>query len=212
MKRSILIPLRDNDDKEEHDLNIFALSECPIESAQWLCDKHIPKLIVECFQMLGSAQRRHGAKDAEMPLTSKGTPLKGGYHHHPATRWTGDTRENYWWLVQHAMQLLYEYQFRFRKKHACTKGIIHLALMQDRIPEGDMTTFAQCMPDEWKHKHPVLAYRNYYAVEKAHFARWERGRPAPAWFLSRRELIPREGTGWLKYIQYAPRNPALCAY
>lgn len=58
-------------------MNIFVLSLCPIEAAQFLCDKHIPKLIVECFQMLGSAQRRHGVNDAQMPLTSKGTPLLG---------------------------------------------------------------------------------------------------------------------------------------
>ena len=37
------------------------------------------------------------------------------------------------------------------------------------------------------------------------------GRPAPNWFLRRRERIPTEGTDWLKRIEYCPRNPALCA-
>ena len=61
-------------------MNIFVLDEDPA-AAQMMCDKHIPKMIVETFQMLGSALRRHGATDEQMPLTSKGTPLIGGYKH-----------------------------------------------------------------------------------------------------------------------------------
>ena len=73
-------------------MNIFVLDEDPVIAAQMMCDKHIPKMIVETFQMLGSALRRHGATDEQMPLTSKGTPLIGGYKHHPATIWTGETK------------------------------------------------------------------------------------------------------------------------
>ena len=53
-------------------MNIFVLDEDPAIAAQMMCDKHIPKMIVETFQMLGSALRRHGATDEQMPLTSKG--------------------------------------------------------------------------------------------------------------------------------------------
>ena len=56
-------------------MNIFVLDDDPAIAAQMMCDKHIPKMIVETFQMLGSALRRHGATDEQMPLTSKGTPL-----------------------------------------------------------------------------------------------------------------------------------------
>ena len=52
-------------------MNIFVLDEDPAIAAQMMCDKHIPKMIVETFQMLGSALRRHGATDEQMPLTSK---------------------------------------------------------------------------------------------------------------------------------------------
>ena len=68
-------------------MNIFVLSEDPTEAARMMCDKHIPKMVVETMQMLGSAVIRHGAQPDDMPLTSKGTPLKGGYHFHPCSRW-----------------------------------------------------------------------------------------------------------------------------
>ena len=38
-------------------MNVFVLSECPIESAEMMCDKHIPKMIVEAAQMLSTAHR-----------------------------------------------------------------------------------------------------------------------------------------------------------
>jgi hypothetical protein len=164
-------------------MNLFILDESPIYAAMSYCDKHVPKLIVECFQMLGSAQRRHGAEDADMPLTSKGTPLKGGYHNHPATRWVGRTRENYFWTCFHAAMLCEEYEKRFNKTHACAEGIEHLYMMADRIPEGELTEFAQCMPDEYKVEgDAVSAYRAYYKGEKARFAQWTKGRIAPYWW------------------------------
>ena len=204
-------------------MNIFAVSHDPIKAAQMLCDKHIPKMIVECFQMLGSAVRRHGAQDAQMPLTSKGTPLKGGYHQHPATRFTGETRGNYCWVVQHALELCKEYTFRFGKVHACQSGIIHLATMIHLIPEGDFTEFAQCMPDEYKREtshqkcvnNAVIAYRNYYAGEKGGFAHWDRGRKAPDWFTRRMFLIDAgqfepQGCGYSYAYRYEYK-PAKCA-
>ena len=76
----------------ENSMNIFALSTNPWVAATMHCDKHVPKMVIEIFQQLGSAVRRHGATDSMMPLTQKGTPLRGGYHNHPCTRWTGDCR------------------------------------------------------------------------------------------------------------------------
>ena len=166
-------------------MNLFILDDSPIISAMSYCDKHVPKLIVECFQMLGSAQRRHGAQDADMPLTSKGTPLLGGYANHPATQWVGASRDNYLWTCYHAAMLCSEYEKRFGKTHACADGIDHLFEMFWRIPEGELTPFAQCMPDEYKVEgNAVSAYRSYYKGEKAHFAKWRKGRTAPPWWCS----------------------------
>lgn len=164
-------------------MNLFILHFDPIVAAKMYCDPHVVKLIVECFQMEGSAQIRHGATPDMMPLTSKGTPLKGGYHHHPVTRWVGETRENYLWTCYHAAMLCEEYEMRYGKTHACAEGLEHLYRMRHRIPPGPLTPFAQAMPDEYKIEgDAVKAYRIYYQQEKARFAKWEKGREPPHWW------------------------------
>ena len=54
-------------------MNIFVLDQDPSIAAQYNCDKHIVKMVLELFQQLGSAVIRHGAKPEKMPLTSKGS-------------------------------------------------------------------------------------------------------------------------------------------
>ena len=183
-------------------MNIFVLQESPIASAKDYCNKHLPKMCVELLQMCGSAVIRHGATPDMMPLTKKGTPLKGGYHNHPCTRWVGDSRTNFLWAVTHGQALCDEYTKRFGKTHFCEVGIRHLDKMSSLIPEGDLTPFALAMPDEYRPNHiplngsdvyadqykgdshasgdvAVQAYRRYYHSKE--FASWE-GRPTPTWW------------------------------
>ena len=89
-------------------MNIFILHQDPRIAAQMYCDKHVPKMVVELYQQMGSAMRRAGVPDALMPLTKKGTPLKGGYHNHPCTRWVGDNRKNFCWAAEHGLALCAE--------------------------------------------------------------------------------------------------------
>jgi len=161
-------------------MNIFVLDKDPYASARMMCDKHIPKMVVESAQMMASALRRHGATDEDMPLTKSGTPYKGGYQHHPCTVWAGETQDNFDWLADHAYRLLSEYWKRFGKEHACTIPIIHMYNMELDLPEGELTPFAQAMPDEFKHEDAVKAYRTYYHSKT--FAKWEKGTPAPDWW------------------------------
>lgn len=165
-------------------MNIFVLDYDPLTAAEYMCDKHIPKMIVETFQMMGSALRRHGAQDHQMPLTQAGKPLKGGYHNHPCTVWAGDTQANYYWLGLHGLNLCNEFTLRFKKRHVCHSKLDHIMDMYDMVPNGKMTPFAQAMPDEYKDSSAVTAYRNYYLNEKRYFAKWEKGRSAPDWWQS----------------------------
>tara|TARA_R100000030_G_scaffold54269_1_gene40830 strand:+ start:168 stop:680 length:513 start_codon:yes stop_codon:yes gene_type:complete len=144
-------------------MNIFVLDEDPVKAAQAIDCVRVPKMIVESAQMMASALRRWGATDEQMPLTQKGTPYKGGYHHHPCTVWAGDTFSNFDWLCRHAVGLLIEYQNRFGKRHACSVPIVHMIRdTPNNIPDGELTVFAQAMPDEYKHENAVKAYRAYY--------------------------------------------------
>ena len=186
-------------------MNIFVLDEDPIAAAKMYCDKHIPKMCVELLQQLGSAAIRHGATPDIMPLTKKGTPLKGGYHNHPCTRWCGDSRDNYLWAAHHGAALCEEYTKRFGKEHFCSRGIEILYGLSHLIPEGDLTPFALAMPDEFRpveieddntFSNPlshasgsdaVDAYRRYYHAKA--FAVWEKGRPMPDWFSLKQQAV-----------------------
>ena len=163
-------------------MNIFVLHKDPIVSARMHCDKHVPKMVVELYQQRGSALRRYGATDDVMPTTKGGTPLKGGYHNHPCTRWVGDSRDNFRWAVQHGLALCEEFKLRYNKPHYCEDGIRMMGELADLIPQGELTDFAQAMPDECRQPNVVLAYRIYYKVDKSRFAKWERGREAPSWW------------------------------
>ena len=146
------------------------------------------------LQMCGSAVIRHGATPDMMPLTKKGSPLRGGYHNHPCTRWAGDSRTNFLWAITHGQALCYEYTKRFGKTHFCEAGIRHLDEMADLIPEGDLTPFALAMPDEYRPAglvtdvlshasgdEAVQAYRRYYHSKS--FAQWSKGTDAPSWWM-----------------------------
>ena len=145
-------------------MNIFVLDKDPIIAAKYMDDVRLPKMCVESAQMLASALRRHGATDKQMPLTKAGKPYKGGYKHHPCTIFAGDTRDNFMWLADHALALCSEYAKRFGKTHACEEPIRYMSKLGELgwIPKGELTPFAQAMPDEYKDDDAVKAYRSYY--------------------------------------------------
>jgi hypothetical protein len=172
-------------------MNIFCLDSDPVQAAKFHCNKHVVKMIVETYQCLGSAVIRHGAQPQDMPLTAKGTPLKGGYHNHPSTRWVGDSRSNFNWTIQLGLELCREYTYRYDKRHSCQTGIEHLVNMSHFIPEGDLTQFSIAIsPQQTCREHPdfdnldpVSKYRLYYIYDKADFAQWSK-REIPHWFTS----------------------------
>ena len=187
-------------------MNIFILNENPELAARDYCNKHLPKMCVEMLQMLGSAVIRHGATPDMMPLTKKGTPLKGGYHNHPCTRFVGDSSDNYVWTVRHALEICKEYTNKYVKIHFCEAGIRHLSSMVKLIPEGNRTHFALAMPDEYRPNYmtavskpfavitddekgiishargeeAIQAYRRYYHSKE--FAVWD-DRRTPHWWM-----------------------------
>ena len=176
---------------ERRNVNIFVVEENPVNAARSLCDKHINKMTVESVQMLVSALRRHGATDSDVPLTTKGTPHRGGYSNHPSTVWAGESSANFSWLFDHAVALCDEYTFRFNKEHACLKQLDKIVDSVSFIPDGDLTDVALCVGDDFHKrlgfKHTEISkavdiYREFYIIDKAEFARWEKGRPSPVWW------------------------------
>jgi hypothetical protein len=119
-----------------------------------------------------------------MPLTKSGTPLKGGYHHHPCTKWCGDTLQNFLWAAEHAIYLCEEYTYRYGKTHFCESGIRQMQRMCDLIPDGDRTKFALAMPERFQGDCAVQSYRNYYFWDKRFNIKceWNKKRSEPTWW------------------------------
>ena len=156
-------------------MNIFFLDKTPSFSAQYLCDKHIPKMLLESAQMLSTAVQNYTDRIEEL--------YKPAYSNHPMTKWVGFNRDCFSWALGNALWINNEYEYRFKKKHKSFKiiqNILDNNYIND-IPDGFFKEPPQCMPDEYKDNDYVTAYRNYYKGEKT-FAKWEKGRSQPEWW------------------------------
>lgn len=148
-------------------MNIFVLDNDPFKAAEYQCDKHVVKMVLETAQLLCSAHET--------------APYKRTHYNHPCAIWTRSSLSNYMWLCEHGLGLAREYTFRYNKVHKSTEVIEWARLNMPNILNLGLLPFAQAMPDKYKHEDAVVAYRNYYIHEKARLATWKYG-ACPAWF------------------------------
>jgi len=176
-------------------MNIFYLHEDPIQNAKWHIDKHIVKMPIEYAQLMSTA---HRLLDGEMYLgkTTIGRNIKrwklhderenilykASHINHPSAIWVRESIENYFQMYKLYMAVLAEFTNRYGKVHGSSKPSIALIRPPSNIPMVKGTQLPQCMPEMCKVKNnPILAYRNYYIVEKNSFASWK-NREIPEWF------------------------------
>ena len=160
-------------------MNIFYLDRDPVIAAQMMCDKHVVKMILESAQMLSTA---HRVLDGDDYANETGM-YKMAHKNHPSTIWVRSSFDNYVWLWDHMTALMREYTHRYGKHHATERLKECLAQVPTNISFGvKFTDPPQCMPELCKGENTVLAYQNYYIIEKSGFARWTK-REIPAWFL-----------------------------
>jgi hypothetical protein len=154
-----------------HTVNIFVLDLDITRCAQYHCDQHVSKMILESAQLLCTALNKKGLK----------TPYRSTHMNHPCTIWAGESYDNFSWLRKLAVALNAEYRYRFEKSvdHKSLSVIDEIA--GERFESLGLTPFAQAMPNEYKESgDPVAAYRQFYIGEKLSFARWTR-RLKPEW-------------------------------
>lgn len=204
-------------------MNIFYLERDPKIAAEFHCDKHVVKMIVESAQMLSSAhwmtdffkynlsfedfKTQHAAfveyskRDKEkfnidIELSDKkyrsnfdaikiyglenkiDLPLR--YHcyrfthvKHPSAIWAYESKVQYKWLSDLALNLCYEYTKRYKRIHSTQKL---LETLSSNVPDIPLETFRDpplCMPEEYYHDDHVLAYRMFYKGKKSKFAKWK---------------------------------------
>lgn len=180
-------------------MNLFILSECPIEAAQMQCDKHINKMTVESAQMLSTAHRMLDGYSEKRPSKS-GKRLstywahpelddvlyKAVHHHHPCTVWTMETSDNYKWHYAHFITLAEEFEHRYGKQH---KTFVQLKdILKDtpkNIAVGPMTDWPLAMkanPECMFDGEAVRSYRVYYQTKQDRFKMVWTKRSTPEWF------------------------------
>lgn len=101
---------------------------------------------------------------------------------HPCTIWTRQTDSNYQWLFHLFEATCAEYTRRYGRIHGSERIKEFLQRSPINIESGNLTPFAQAMPDEYKAPDAVEAYRRFYIGAKSRFAKWKYT-AAPTWYL-----------------------------
>lgn len=129
-------------------MNIFYVDTNPYIAAEYLCDKHVVKMILESAQMLSTAHRLLDGKLTEYEefipkfkningfkvgtgwITKKKQKYvltnvrdeskfyKVAHKNHPSSIWVRQSDEHYRWLYEHFDGLCEEYTRRYGKVHA----------------------------------------------------------------------------------------------
>lgn len=160
-------------------MNIFVLDTDPVKSAEYHCDKHVNKMIIEHLQMMSIVAVNNSLDPARR--TNGEFYKTRGFRKHPCTLWMGESWGNWNWAYELTWALCDEFLKRYGKEHGGRGSLESLKhtreLLKKSLPE-DLTEFAQAMPDECKVEgNAVAAYRNYYNMHKHEFATWKTQSP-----------------------------------
>lgn len=154
-------------------MNIFATSNCPIESAKFLDTKRVNKMCLETAQLLSCAIRLNGYTGDEA--------YKITHRNHPSAVWCRATQGNYKWLLEHFKALCGEYTRRGGKVHASSKLAAIFEANISLIPEGERQPFSNNARNltqgvDFSHvSDTMLAYQLYLKQ------RWSKDKREPKW-------------------------------
>ena len=182
-------------------MNIFVLDYDLLKSVSYHIDAHVSKMPLEAAQMisttiavsdsLGFVPRALTSKEIQI-VNKQGSPIyKPCYHNHPCTIWARSSLENYQYLVAYCKLLNQEKLHRYPSKPPHKSAVLVSEMAPNTLnnfPSSELTTFAQAMPEEYKSKCAVDAYRTYYYCEKQYniagnfMAKWT-NRKQPEWWL-----------------------------
>ena len=164
-------------------MNVFYLDTDPVLAAQYHCDKHVVKMIVETTQLLSFALHLQG-----LDWNQHGLYKPNRAHlRHPCTLWVSESRSNFLWAANLALALLDEWCFRFshrsRSEHRSFDPLSRALKLAFVLPDRKETPPAQAF-SEFTHlrdpQNPVLAYRAYYREAKRHLLEYTL-REKPVW-------------------------------
>jgi hypothetical protein len=155
-------------------MNIFFLDTDTKKCAEYHCDKHVVKMILETAQLLCGVHHLTNQVNVEIPY-------KLSHKNHPCSIWTRESLSNYLYLCDLGLELCKEYTYRYGKRHKSQDVIEWCLVNKPKIPDTGFTNPPKAMPDEYKVDDFVKSYRNYYVGAKSSIAKWK-SRSIPEWF------------------------------
>jgi len=174
-------------------MNLFYLDEDVELCAQYHCDKHVVKMIVETAQLLSTA---HRVLDGEQYIKLSKNNRRLRYWrlpdnkenilyqvfgvNHPVAQWVRECSENYQFAYSLFQELIKEYWFRYNKSHKSEELLISLRSLPNNIKLDRMSVPALAMPEQYYDSNPVVAYRNYYRLDKKEILNYTK-RNRPEW-------------------------------
>lgn len=182
-------------------MNIFVLDKKPSKAAQYHCNKHVVKMILETSQLLNTAcwicllhkrdkkisdfKKQKDIQDWLFENVTEGLrpPWRMTHINHPCSVWTRASMDNYWWLGELGINLLVEYHKRYKKRHSTIKVFDWLFMYPPDLPNVGPTPHPICVPEIYKAGEDVIkSYRNFYVGDKSRFAKWEPRAEIPEWY------------------------------
>lgn len=167
-------------------MNIFWLDIVLRTCAQYHCNAHVVKMILEYAQLLFSAHWMTNptfghdvTNDTTFPVGR--APYKLTHKNHPCAVWTRQNKANYLMLAQLAIYLCDEYTCRYGKRHK-TQDLIEwlsthcpvgLADTAPTLPPICTQTFAASPVRVHSMDDVVREYRRAYVLEKSHLLKYK---------------------------------------
>lgn len=143
--------------------------------AEYHCDKHVVKMVLETAQLLCSTHHMTNQ-------TTDQIPYKLAHKNHPCSIWTRKSLSNYLYLCELGLELCKEYTYRYGKRHKSQEVIEWCLTNRPNITDSGITEPPKAMPEEYKVSDVVQSYRNYYIGAKKTFTTWK-NREIPEWFI-----------------------------
>lgn len=176
-------------------MNIFVTSENPVLAAQELCDKHVrSKMQIESAIMLQNCFTNEQLQSPKCPRTFTGKPRKAGrgYAKHQCTLWVMESRANFMWLVEHALEMFKERDYRWPDSNPhFTKEFIEWCKQNkdETIHTSNTSTpfviaisqDTECRKIKDFDKLPIVEQYRQYIIKDKPFASWTK-RAWPFWY------------------------------
>lgn len=151
-------------------MNIFYLDSDLKKCAEYHCDKHVVKMVLETTQMLCTT----------LNLNNIDSPYRTTHKNHPCSKWLRESKENFSWLCSFGMELCKEYTYRYHKTHKCESIINYCIQNMPNLPNTCFSEPPLCFDSKYVRETKVESYRAYYKAEKKYMAKYT-ARLIPFW-------------------------------